>query len=115
MLSTKRRSYPLFADDGPSFLGSNKVVTGPRVIASKPSDAQGRAVESRTPETRVLRAPAVAMCGRDVVVADDTADRPVHARTSSGAARNAWRRLARRAVIALVNTSSMSLHSRDEA
>lgn len=38
-------------------------------------------------DTRVLRAPAVAMCGRGVVVAEESAERPVHACTSSGA----WR------------------------
>ena len=43
--------------------------------------------DSRATETRVRYVPAVAIRGRCVSVADDTADRPVHARTRSGAAR----------------------------
>ena len=36
-------------------------------------------------DTRVRYAPAVAKCGRGVVVAMDSADRPVQAPTESGA------------------------------
>ena len=44
-----------------------------------------RLAESRISETLVFPAPAVASAGRDVVVTRDKADRPVHARTFSGA------------------------------
>jgi hypothetical protein len=42
-------------------------------------------MESRISETLVFPAPAVARCGRDVVVTRDRAERPVHAHTFSGA------------------------------
>jgi hypothetical protein len=42
-------------------------------------------VRPRIAETLVFGAPAVASAGRDVAVTQDSADRPVQARTRSGA------------------------------
>ncbi len=58
-----------------------------------------RAAKSRVSDMRVLRAPAVAMCGRGVVVAEESAERPVQARTLNGARREPPRTLSRNGAI----------------
>jgi hypothetical protein len=68
-----------------------------------------RAAGSRMWDTRVRRAPAVAMCGRDVVVADESAERPVHVRTFNGAGREPPRTLSRNGAVRVVYDSAISL------
>lgn len=66
---------------------------------------------SRMSDTRVRRAPAVAMCGRLVVVAVDSAERPVQARTARGAERNTKRGRICRAMVGVVPVTSMPISS----
>ena len=72
--------------ESPKLLLFRRRITG-RVSARNARLDHIRDRDSRATETRVRYVPAVAMRGRCVSVADDTADRPVHARTRSGAAR----------------------------
>ena len=79
-------SYPLISRGLPGLLRLRREITG-RVCARRARMSRSRDRESRATETRVRPVPAVAMRGRCVSVADDTAERPVHARTRSRAAR----------------------------
>ena len=65
---------------------------------------------SRATDTLVRPVPAVAMRGRTVFVAADTAERPVHARTSSGAARTMRRRATGRGAQGRMTGSTMTSH-----
>ena len=58
-----------------------------------------------------MRSPAVAMCGRGVDVADDRAERPVHARTSSTAGRKPPLLLTTGASTELMEAAAMSITS----
>ena len=72
--------------ESPKLLLFRRGITG-RVRARSARLDHIRDRDSRATETRVRCVPAVAMRGRRVSVAHDTADRPVHSRTRSGAAR----------------------------
>jgi hypothetical protein len=73
-LSSMRLGYP---PAGPTRLGFMRGAAGGANAV--------RLAERRISETLVFPVPAVASAGRDVVVTHDSADRPVHARTFSGA------------------------------
>jgi len=70
---------------------------------------------SRATDTLVRPVPAVAMGGRTVLVAEEIAERPVHACTSSGADRTMRRRATRRGTCGRMTGSTMTSHQEFEA
>ena len=70
---------------------------------------------SRATDTLVRPVPAVAIGGRAVFVAEETAERPVHARTFSGAARTMRRRATNRGACGRMTGSTMTSHQKCEA
>jgi hypothetical protein len=111
-----RPSLGLFADhprtaEAPVLLMG---ITG-RVRARTARPDRVRDPESRATETRVRPVPAVAMRGRSVSVADDTAERPVQACTLSGAARRMRGRRSPRGARGRMIDSTMVSHRRCES
>jgi hypothetical protein len=106
-------SYPLISRGLPGLLRVRREITG-RACARRARSSHSRDRESRATDTRVRPVPAVAMRGRCVSVADDTAERPVHARTRSRAARRMrGRRWSRRADGRMIGSTMVS-HRRHE-
>ena len=68
-------------------------VRGPTGVTIEWTMATPRAAASRMADTRVRRVPAVARCGRGVLVTTERCERPVHVRTRAVDARRSGGRL----------------------
>ena len=108
--SRPSRCYPLSTGRGPGSLDSRRGLAGVFDAPCK-RERTRPAASSRISDTRVLRAPEVAMCGRAVVVAEESADRPVHARMS----RRAGRALSKYVAVRTIERSAISLGTGDGA
>ena len=109
MLSSDGRpklGYPLVSGGSQAVPRANVVLPGP-VDCALESAPTVRA-ETRIPDTRVFPSSVVAIDGRGVVVAERMAERPVHPRTPSGAARRRPRMLDWCIGLGLTTTSDMS-------
>jgi hypothetical protein len=106
-------NYPLISRGWSVLLGVRGEITG-WVHARRTRMSLGRDRESRATETRVRPVPAVAMRGRCVSVADDTAERPVQARTRSGAVRKMRGRPLPGSARGRITSSTMTSHLKND-
>ena len=108
MLSSDRRpklGYPLVSGGSQAFLRASVVLPGSADCALERAPAVR--AETRIPDTRVFPSSVVAIGGRGVVVAERIAERPVHPRTPSGAARRGPRMLSWCIGLGLTTASDM--------
>ena len=99
--------YPLVNRGWPAFLRANVVF--PRTVGAPFVSWPAVRARTRIPDTRVFPDSVVAIAGRGVVVAERIAERPVHPRTASGAARRRPRLLDWRTRVGLTTASDMAL------